>query len=157
MKKIYRNKKIILFAIIIAAIHVGLPVSAFAGDQGVPIGDTGRVRQELQPFVIINKIVVLDPETNELILLFPGEEVEKRIQPEIPEVETEKKVFPKTHSETEIGTITIKTKWFHQINHKKATLSELTFQFIVWLENANEQFKSLGEKWSLCYNDSTGY
>jgi hypothetical protein len=48
--------------------------------------------------------------TNQLILLFPGEEFEKRIQPGEPEVETEKRVFPKTHPETEIGTITIKKK-----------------------------------------------
>jgi hypothetical protein len=110
MRRAYYDKKIVLFAIIIAVLHVGLPVLTFAADQGVPIGDTGRVRQEIQPFVIISSIVVLDPVTNELILLFPVEEAEKRIQPEKPEAETETRVFPKTHSETEIGTITIKTK-----------------------------------------------
>lgn len=110
MRRAWNTKKIILFAIIIAVIHVGLSAWAFAADQGVPIGDTGMVRQEIQPFVIINSIVVLDPVTNELILLFPVEEVEKRIQPEKPEAETETRVFPKTHSGTEIGTITIKKK-----------------------------------------------
>ncbi len=115
MRRVCHYRKFVLLAIIIAVIHVGLPVWTFAADQvvpiqGVPIGDIDRVRQEIRPFVIITSIVVLDPETNELILLFPGEEVEKRIRPEKPEVETEKRVFPKTHSETEIGTITIKTK-----------------------------------------------
>ena len=110
MRRVCHYEKLVLLAIIIAVIYAGLPVSAFAAGQGIPIGETDRVRQDIVPFVIINSIVILDPVTNELILLFPGEEFEKRIQPEKPEVETEKRVFPKTHSETEIGTITIKKK-----------------------------------------------
>lgn len=109
------HMKIGLFAIIIAVIHVGVTVCALAEDQGalnqgVPISDIDRVRQENRPFVIINELLVLDPARNEIILLFPEEKVERIVQPEIPAIETEKRVIHKTHSETEIGTITIETK-----------------------------------------------
>ncbi len=109
-RKIKRKMIKVVFTMIILCT---MDFPAFAIDKGVAIEGFPSLRQEVRPFVPLNNQVVIDPLTNQLILLFPKQEKKQiKVKPGKPEVKTEKKVILKTFSETEIRTknLTIKNR-----------------------------------------------
>ena len=87
-----------LLRMAILFINLILPLGALAQDQGVIIDRPGIVQQEITPFVPLNEILVLDPNQEAIILLFPRVEPQKELQPEHTREETESRVIKNTRA-----------------------------------------------------------
>ena len=96
----------ILFASVITFVNLIFPFWVCAQNQGVALGRTGIVQQEITPFVPLNQSFVVDPVRGDVVLLFTPEKIPSAIQPEHVEAVTEKRVPRRTHMETDIETVT---------------------------------------------------